>query len=129
MKPAIANLLRAMVLAAVSAAPAFSQSADTVLLNGKVLTVDNQFSIREAVAIRDGRIVGVGKSTEMRKLAGAQSRVIDLQGRTVVPGLIDSHMHAIRAGQTFATEVNWVGVTSLTEGLSRIREAAQIMKP
>jgi predicted amidohydrolase YtcJ len=129
MKPPIANLLRAMVLAVVSAASAFSQAADTILLNGKVLTVDSQFSIREALAIRDGRIVGVGRSAEMRKLAGAQSRVIDLQGRTVVPGLIDSHMHAIRAGQTFATEVNWVGVTSLTEGLSRIREAAQIMKP
>jgi predicted amidohydrolase YtcJ len=55
--------------------------------------------------------------------------VIDVQGRTVIPGLIDSHMHAIRAGQTFATEVNWVGVTSLTEALARIHEAAQTMKP
>jgi predicted amidohydrolase YtcJ len=55
--------------------------------------------------------------------------VIDLQGRTVIPGLIDSHMHAIRAGQTFATEVNWVGATSLAEALARIHEASLTMKP
>ena len=55
--------------------------------------------------------------------------MIDLQGRTVIPGLIDNHMHAIRAAQTFSTEVNWIGATSLAEALGRIHDAAQKMKP
>src|SRR5438128_686152 len=111
------------------ALPAWSQNADAVLLNGKILTVDSQFSTREALAIRDGRIVALGGSAEMKKLAGPKSRVIDLQGRTVIPGLIDNHMHAIRAAQTFSTEVNWIGAASLAEALARIHDAAQKMKP
>src|SRR3954470_18466706 len=74
-----------------------AQSADTVLVNGKIVTVDAQSSTREALAVRDGKIVALGTSAQMRRLAGPQSRVIDLQGRTVIPGLIDSHLHAIRA--------------------------------
>src|SRR4029077_3460269 len=56
-------------------------------------------------------------------------RVIDLQGRTVIPGLIDSHLHAIRAAQTFATEVNWIGAPSLAEALARVTDASKTMKP
>jgi predicted amidohydrolase YtcJ len=111
------------------AASAQAQTADTILVNGKIVTVDAQSSTREAMAIRDGRIVAVGTSSDIRKLAGPQSRVIDLQGRTVIPGLIDSHMHAIRAAQTFATEVNWIGATSLAEALGRVRDASKTMKP
>ena len=118
-----------LVLAALTlAASARSQTADTILLNGKILTVDSQFSTRQALAIRDGRIVALGSSAEMKKLAGPKSRVIDLQGGTVIPGLIDNHMHAIRAAQTFSTEVNWIGAASLAEALARIHDAAQKMK-
>src|SRR5438445_8217343 len=113
----------------VLALPAWPQNADAVLLNGKILTVDNQFSTREALAIRDGRILALGSSAEMKKLAGPKSRVIDLQGRTVIPGMIDNHMHAIRAAQSFSTEVNWIGAASLAEALARIHDAAQKMKP
>jgi predicted amidohydrolase YtcJ len=109
--------------------PAWSQNADTVLLNGKILTVDNQFSTRNALAIREGKIVAVGGSAEMKKLAGPKSRVIDLQGRTVIPGMTDNHMHGIRAALSFSTEVNWIGAASLAEGLARIHDAAQRMKP
>jgi predicted amidohydrolase YtcJ len=119
-----------LVLAGLALAlPARSQNADTVFLNGKILTVDNQFARREALAVRDGRIVALGSSAEMKKLAGQKSRVIDLQGRTVIPGMIDNHMHAIRAAQTFSTEVNWIGAASLAEALARIHDAAQKMKP
>src|SRR5437879_822581 len=86
----------------------WAQTADTVLLNGKVLTVDPQFSIQEAIAIRDGRISAVGKTADVRKLAGPRTRVIDLQGRTVIPGLIDSHLHGILAALSFSTETNWI---------------------
>ena len=106
-----------------------AQSPDTILVNGKVLTVDEQFSIREAVAVQDGKIVALGTSTDLRKLASPATRVIDLQGRTVIPGLIDSHLHAIRAALSFATEVNWIGAPSLADALERIRTAARTMKP
>ena len=107
------------------AAPAFAQQPDTVLINGKIVTVDRGGSTREALAIRDGHIVALGTSAEMRRLAGNATRVVDLQGRTVIPGLIDSHMHAIRAAQFFATEVNWTGASSLQEALARMNEAAR----
>jgi len=110
-------------------APAAAQAPDTVFVNGKVLTVDAQFSTREALAIRDGKILALGSSADMRKLAGPRSRVIDLQGRTVIPGLIDSHLHAIRAAETFATEVNWIGAPTLVDALGRIRDASRAMKP
>ena len=111
------------------AAPAWAQAADTVLVNGKIVTVDSGFSIREALAVRDGTIVAVGGSAEIRKLAGPKTRTIDLQGRTVIPGLIDSHMHATRAALSFTTEVNWIGATTLAEGLQRLREASLKAKP
>jgi predicted amidohydrolase YtcJ len=104
-----------------------SAQGTTVLLNGKILTVDSRSSIAQAIAVRDGRIVSVGTSAELRKMAGTQARVIDLEGRTVIPGLIDSHMHAIRAALSFSTEVNWIGTRSLTEALDRIHQAAQTM--
>jgi len=109
--------------------PALSQSPDTLLLNGKIVTIDDQFPTREAIAIRDGRIVALGTTAEIRKLAGAKSRLIDLQGHTVIPGLIDSHMHAIRAALSFSTEVNWIGASSLAEAIGRIHEASRTMKP
>src|SRR5262245_41773634 len=112
-----------------TAAPARAQAPDTVLVNGNILTVDSQASIREALAIRDGKVVAVGTSADMRALAGGTSRVIDLQGRTVIPGLIDSHLHAIRAALSFSTEVNWIGVRTLEEALGRIKDAARTMTP
>jgi len=126
------TLVRAVILAVAgiaAAAAGYGQSADTILINGKVLTADAPFSIREAVAVRDGKIAGSGTTPEMRRLAGPKTRVIDLEGRTVIPGLIDSHMHAIRAALSFATEVNWIGARSLDQALGRIREAARTMKP
>jgi predicted amidohydrolase YtcJ len=63
---------------------------DLVLLNGQVLTVDAQFSVAEAVAVRDGRILAVGSTADIRRLAGPPTRTIDLAGRSVVPGFIDS---------------------------------------
>lgn len=132
MKRRKANLIRTGLLgvAAVAAAsPAWSQNADTILVNGKILTVDSQFSTREAIAIRDDRITAVGSNADVRKQAGPKTRVIDLQGRTVIPGFIDSHIHAIRAGQTFTTEVNWVGATSIAEAMKRIHDASLAKKP
>jgi len=122
-------MIRLATLLVALAAAAFAQSADTVLINGKIVTVDSQSSVREAIAIRGGRIQAVGTTADIRKLAGLSTRSIDLQGRTVIPGLIDSHLHAIRAALSFSTEVNWIGARSLPEALSRIHDAARTMKP
>ena len=66
---------------------------DTILLNGKMVTVDEDFSIAEAVAIKDGKFIAVGSNTEVRGLAGDRTEVIDLEGATVLPGFNDPHLH------------------------------------
>src|SRR6185503_17503178 len=96
---------------------------DTILLNGKLVVYDG--APAQALAVRDGRIAAIGDSPGIRALAGPATRVIDLAGRTVIPGLIDSHIHAIRAGLTWTTEVHWIGARSLAEALARLRAAAQ----
>jgi hypothetical protein len=78
--------------------------AQLVILNGKVLTVDDKLSVAEAVAIRDGKVVAVGRTADVKPLAGAGTRVIDARGRTVIPGLIDSHVHATMAAPAEAVQ-------------------------
>jgi len=112
-----------------AAQPVAAQEIETILVNGKILTVDPQSSMRSALAIREGRIAALGTDADIRRLAGPRTRTIDLQGRTVIPGLIDSHMHATRAALSFSTEVNWIGVSSLADALNRLRDAAQKAKP
>src|SRR5258708_35380017 len=80
-----------------AATTASAQTADTVLFNGKILTVDKEFSTQQALAIGHGRIVATGTSAAMKKLAGDKAKLIDLGGRTVIPGLTDGHIHGIRA--------------------------------
>jgi len=122
------KLLVALLALAV-ASSALAQPADTLLVNGKVITGDERFSVQEAVAVREGRILATGTSADIRRYGGSETRVIDLQGRAVIPGLIDSHMHAIRAALSFSTEVNWIGAASLEEALGRLREGAKRAKP
>src|SRR5690349_5200004 len=93
-----ARSLAALLFAAalLAGSPAHAQPADLVLLGGKVATVDSRDSIAHALAVRDGRVLAVGDDAEIRKLAGPATRTVELGGRTVIPGLIDSHLHAIR---------------------------------
>ena len=125
----LAPLLALALAAAGQNLPAHAQNADTVLLNGKIVTLDAAAPMAEALAVRDGRIIAIGRSADIRALAGAGTRMIDLESRTVIPGLIDSHMHAIRAALFYATEVNWIGTTSIPEAMARIKAAAQRAKP
>jgi len=119
------SLLAALCACGVAAA----QPADTVLVNGKIHTLDAQSSVVEALAIRGERIVALGRFQQVKPLIARKTAVIDLHGRTVIPGLIDSHMHAIRAALSFATEVNWIGAKSIGEALARLSEAARTRKP
>src|SRR6185503_9099165 len=74
-------------------------AADLVLRGGKILTVDERFGIASALAIRGDRIVAVGDDAAVTSLIGPKTRVINLKGRTVIPGLHDSHMHTMNGGQ------------------------------
>lgn len=67
--------------------------ADLALINGKIITVDEKFSIFEAVSVKDGKIQHVGTTDEVKKLTGPETKIVDLEGKTVMPGLFDSHIH------------------------------------
>src|SRR3981189_2036220 len=121
-----AAVLCAVLLASGTAS---AQTADTILFNGKILTVDQDFSVRQALAIDRGRVLAPGTSAAMKKLAGNKARLIDLGGRTVIPGLTDGHIHGVRAALTFGTEVNWIRVPSLKAALEKIRPAGKTQKP
>ena len=89
------SLIAAMLL---SAAPLMAADADLILHNGKIVTADAAFSIAEAVAIKDGRVVAVGRTADvLARERGSKTRVIDLKGQTVLPGLTDTHMHPLGA--------------------------------
>jgi predicted amidohydrolase YtcJ len=107
---------------AVVAAPAVThaQVPDTVFVNGKIITVDDRFSIAQALAIRGGRIAKVGTSAEIDALKGPATRVIDLNGRTVIPGLIDNHAHWVRAAEH--DELRFDGVTSRQRAIEMLAQ-------
>jgi predicted amidohydrolase YtcJ len=109
-------------------ATAQSVPADLILHGGKVVTLDKRSSIAQAVAIRDGRFLAVGSDAEVRKFSGPSTKTIDLAGRTVVPGLNDSHTHFRAAGLALYT-VNMRNVKSVTEALAAIKEFAAKKKP
>src|SRR5258707_839444 len=90
---------------------------DTVLTNGKIITVDNGFTIAQAVAIKGDRFVAVGTNQDIARLAGPGTRRIDLGGKAVIPGLIDAHAHLMRAAETWAIEVRLDGVDSRKQAL------------
>jgi hypothetical protein len=114
-----AIVVAAAILGAQQTAP------DLILSNGKVITVDERFTIAQAVAIRGDRFVAVGTNQEVGQLAGPSTRRIDLRGRSVIPGLIDNHMHLLRAGGTWKWEVRWDGVGSRKQALDMLRARAQ----
>ena len=119
----------AVLCATLLAAPARAQPPDTILFNGKIVSADDKGSLHQALAIRDGHIIALGSSARIRRLAGKATRVVDLAGDTVIPGLIDSHIHAIRAALSYSTEVHWFGTASLDQALGRLRDAARVAQP
>ena len=99
--------------------------ADTLIVNGRIATLDPKQPNAEAIAIRGERIVAVGNPGELERYRGPNTRVIDAGRRIVIPGLNDAHTHFIRGGLTYTNEVRWDGVPSLAEGLRRVREQAR----
>jgi predicted amidohydrolase YtcJ len=102
--------------------------ADTIFVNGKIVTVDEQFSIVEALAITDERFSAVGTSNEIGELAGPATKIIDLRGKTVVPGFIDGHAHMDREGLKHILP-SMHGVRSIEDILDVIEEEVRNKKP
>ena len=98
---------------------------ELIVVNAKVVTVDDQASIAQAFAVRDGRFLAVGDNAQIRAMAGAATRIIDAQGRTVTPGLNDGHIHMVRAGFWWKYEARLDETQSLAEILDIIKTRAQ----
>jgi predicted amidohydrolase YtcJ len=101
------------------------KSSTLILFNGCFHTVDKQQPQASAVAIQDGKFLAVGDTDEVMRHRQPDSQLIDLGGRTVIPGLNDSHLHLIRGGLNYNLELRWEGVPSLADALRMLREQAQ----
>jgi predicted amidohydrolase YtcJ len=98
--------------------------ADVIVFNGRVSTQDERSPFASAAAIKDGRFVAVGSDKDVMAHRGSSTEMIDVGGRTVIPGLIDSHMHPIRGGLNYNMELRWDGVPSLADALRMLKEQA-----
>jgi len=120
----------AVVIAGCGGAPTASQraapqTAELIVTNAKGVTMDEAKPAATAFAIRDGKFIAVGSDAEIAPYRGEKTAHIDAQGRTVIPGLNDSHAHAVRGGRFYNLELRWDDVETLAGGLRRIREQAK----
>ena len=104
-----------------------TSAPDLILENAKITTLDRAKPEATSLVVKNGRIVGVDDAEEYQR--GPDTKVIDLQGRRVIPGLNDSHMHIIRGGLSYNLELRWDGVPSLADGLRMLKEQAQRTPP
>lgn len=102
---------------------------DLILHNAKITTLNRSLPSATAVAVSEGKLAAVGEDAEILPLREAQTQVIDARGRTVVPGLNDSHLHLIRGGLNFNLELRWDGVPSLADAMRLLKEQAQRTPP
>ena len=103
-------------------------SPDLILSNGRFYTLDSENTVAQAVAIKEGRIVAVGEGTAVDELAGPRIRKLDLNGRTVIPGIFDSHHHLMSVGAKLSS-IRLDECRSLEEVMELVRERARITAP
>lgn len=103
-------------------------SADTIVTNAKITTLGGKRSA-SAVAIKDGRFAVVGEAKDVESQRGGNTQVIDANGRTVIPGLNDSHLHVIRGGLSYNMELRWDGVPTLADAMQMLRDQARHTPP
>src|SRR6478752_4211304 len=106
-----------------------SKAVDLILHNGRIATQDDRRTTVQATAIQDGKFVAVGTDAEIMAYRGAHTKLVNLNKRTVIPGLNDSHLHLVRGGLNYNLELRWDGVPSLADGLRMLREQAQRTPP
>src|SRR3954464_13601648 len=114
---------------AMSAEATNGNEADLVLVNGKIATQNDRRSFASALAVKDGKFVAVGSDKDVQSHRGPRTKVVDGGGRTVIPGLNDSHLHLIRGGLNYNLELRWDGVDSLSDALQRLKDQAQRTPP
>jgi predicted amidohydrolase YtcJ len=102
---------------------------DLILHRGVFTTLDRSNPTASAVAVKDGRFTRVGQDHEIMPLAGSSTKIIDLKGRRVLPGLIDNHLHIIRGGLNFNMELRWDGIWSLADGMAMLKRQVAITPP
>jgi predicted amidohydrolase YtcJ len=103
--------------------------ADLILVNGKLATLDKERPFAEAASVKAGRLSRVGSASEVMAEKGAATRVVDLGGRTAIPGLNDSHIHPIRGGLNYNLELRWDGVPSLSDAMALLKDRARKTPP
>ncbi|MDX3988476.1 MAG: amidohydrolase [Achromobacter sp.] len=103
-----------------------TQAPDLILHQGRFTTLDPANPVADAVAIREGRFTRVGAAADILPLAGPATKVIALNGRGVLPGLIDNHLHIIRGGLNYNMELRWDGVRSLSDAMAMLRRQVAI---
>ncbi|HEX8280295.1 MAG TPA: amidohydrolase family protein, partial [Chthoniobacterales bacterium] len=121
----IGGVVAATLVVAAALECGAAEVADLTVVNAKIVTVDPARPTASALAVKDGKFIAVGDEQEIRKLQGRDTKVIDAGGRTLIPGLNDSHLHAVRGGRFYNLELRWDGVKSLKQALAMIREQAQ----
>jgi predicted amidohydrolase YtcJ len=102
-------------------------NADTAYINGKIITMDKEESIAEAVAVKYGRFLHVGSNTEINKLVDENTKVVDLGGKTVIPGLIDSHCHMMDVGalrKLYVDVSEEAGVHNIADLVAKLKKRA-----
>jgi predicted amidohydrolase YtcJ len=108
---------------------AAAEPASLILTGGRIATLDPARPFVEALAAHGGRVTAAGSTREVMTHRGAETRVVELRGKTAIPGLIDSHLHVIRGGLHYNLELRWDGVASLGEALERLRIQARNTPP
>ena len=126
----ISGLLVALSLITVSlgANPRVAEQADTVFISGNVYTVNERQPHAEAIAVKAGKIIFVGSNKDAKAFQDKNTRVVDLKGNTVVPGMTDSHYHLSGVGEREMT-LNLEGISSLEDFLAKIKERVERAKP
>ena len=105
-------------------------AADRIMTHGKIVTVDSKNRIFEAVAIKDGRFLATGTNDEIRNLASRYTKVLNLEGKTVLPGLIDSHTHPLlQAAHLVAIDCRKPSVKSIVDIKQMVKERARELGP
>ncbi|MFN8666736.1 MAG: amidohydrolase [Gemmatimonadaceae bacterium] len=127
-RPRLASVLALASALALPLATGGAQAPDLIVTNARIYTVDQNRPVVDAMAIRGGRIVATGPSRLITAMKGSATQVVDLGGKTVIPGMIDAHVHMMGLGQALAT-VDLRGTTSYDEVIARVAERARTTPP